>query len=72
MLPKLAGVVILIIMMIIMIMIVIIIVAQLKWIFFISWHKKFETKSIVEKERHNKSKAKLEGCLVLNYGQDTP
>jgi hypothetical protein len=35
---------------------------------FISWHKKFETKSIVEKERHNKSKAKLEGCLVFNYG----
>ncbi len=69
MLPKLAGVVILIIILIIMIMIVIIIMAQLKWKKLFLWHTKIENKSLVEKERHNKSKAKLEGCLVFSYGQ---
>jgi hypothetical protein len=57
----------------------------LLWLWFLlflchNWNEKnlflgtkfFENKSIVEKERHNKNKAKLEGYVFFNYGQDTP
>jgi hypothetical protein len=75
MLPKLAGVVsltIILINMIIMNYDFYYFYGTIKMKKIISWHKNFDNKSIVEKERHNKSKAKLEGCVFFNYGQDTP